>query len=601
MQSRIITRFEELQDLAGEWDRLWSINPYRQIFNRFDWSRAWWQGYGGSVSLCTPVAFAGGQIVGILPLVQYKNRLVFFGDPGSDYNDILCEDGANPEILQTLLAVLCDSSRDIWKSATFTNVPQRSLLLSSVAQLPNHWRAQFVTVEGQRCSSVILNDENRELTLQSILSQKEPRQHEKKLQKIGRLSFRHIENRAEILSHLPKFFEQHTQRWAMVSGGNQRFLSEQSRIFYKALVDHLDPCRELRFSVLQLDDRPIAYHFGFQIDRKFVHYKPTFDINLWEHSPGQVLTRNLFSYARSAGVEEFDFTIGDEAYKTSLANHTGRNFTIRLFRPDLLSTLNRNFFSVRQRLAKDQPPAYVFLKTATGRAISLVEAIGRARIRKCLDKVLARVTSVCHPGGEDLLLLSLERGQQSHSRLRSMVVPGDLIFSAATLGDLANHSASQPELLNPTKLQNARTRLKKGDLVYLAQIEERLAGFVWIGTRNALTRAEVGLDCHIPFKKPAAFIYDLWVAPDLRKQITPTLLRALWSLAHEQGLDAWISCKSKNVSLRQSIEDAGFSMRCHIAQTRHLSLNQSRTEPTILTNEQIPARDVRSDVGLVES
>jgi CelD/BcsL family acetyltransferase involved in cellulose biosynthesis len=600
MQSRLITRFEELRDLTSEWNRLWAINPHRQIFNRFDWSRAWWQGYGRSVSLCTPVVFTGGKLVGVLPLVRYKNRLIFFGDPGSDYNDVLCENAATPEILQFLLEVLCNASRDAWKYATFTNVPRCSLLLSAIAQLPKHWRSHFVTIEGQVCSSVILNDDNRHLTLQNILSQKEPRRHEKKLQKLGKLNFRHIENRNEIRSHLPKFFEQHTQRWALVDGGNQRFLSEQSRAFYRALVDHLDPSHELRFSVLQLDDRPIAYHFGFQLDGKFIHYKPTFDIDLWEHSPGQVLTRNLFTYAGISGVREFDFTIGNETYKNLLANHTDRNFTLRLFRPGLLSAVDRKHFLYRQRLLKDQPPIYVLLKTVKGWVVSVRESIRRASPRKLLDKVMARASRVLQPTREDLLVFSLGQQQQIDSRQMNTPLSGtNLVFSPVTLGDLANHSVSQPDLLDPANLQSARARLKKGDLAYLTQVEGRLVSLAWIGTRNGLTRAELGLDHHVPFEKHAAVIYDFWVASDLRKEITSYVLRALVRLIHEQGLDTWIFCKRKDVSLRLSIEDAGFSLRFRVRPTRHLNSDRPRIEREV--DNQRSTRNIRSDVRLIQS
>lgn len=601
MQSRIITRFEELQDLAGEWDRLWSINPHRQIFKRFDWSRAWWQGYGRSVSLWTPVAFAGGKLVGVLPLVRYNNRLIFFGDPGSDYNDILCENAASPQILQCLLEALCNASPGAWRSATFANVSQRSLLLSSVAQLPGHWRSQFVTIEGPACSSVILNDHNRQSTLQNILSQKEPRQHEKKLQKLGKLNFRHIEDRDEIRSHLPIFFEQHTQRWALVSGGNQRFLSEQSRAFYRALVDHLDPSHELRFSVLQLDDRPIAYHFGFQVDGKFTHYKPTFDISFWEHSPGQVLTRKLFSYAEASEVNEFDFTIGNEAYKHLLANRADRNFTVRLFHPSMVGAVARKFFSFRQRLVKGQSPAYAFLKAASGRVIFVCESIRPAGLRKSLGEVMTSALRACHFPTEDLLLFCSEQGQEVRSRLKTSRLHGaNLVFSTAALGDLANHSVNQPELLSPAKLQSARARLKKGDVAYLIHAEGRLIGLAWIGTRNELTGAEARLDCHIPFDKPGAIIYDLWVAPRLRKQVSPNVLVTLASRIHEQGLDALIFCKRKDISLRQAIKNAGFSLRCRLGQTHHLS-SQRRTEREVFPNNPTPTRNIKSDVGLIQS
>ena len=598
MQSRIITHFGELQELADGWDRLWASSPRRQIFNRFDWCRAWWQGYGPGVALYTPVAFANGRLAGILPLVLHNNQLTFLGDPGSDYNDILCEDSANPEILRVLLETLCNKSPDRWKCATLTNVPEQSLFLSFVAQLPGDWRSCFVTNEGQACSSVMLNDENRELTLRSILGQKEPRQHEKKLQKLGKLNFRHIEDRGEIRRHLPTFFEQHTQRWALVPGGNQRFLSERSRSFYEALVEQLDPGRELRFSVLELNGRPIACHFGFQLDGRFIHYKPTFDINLWEHSPGQVLTRSLFSYAEASGIKEFDFTIGNEAYKGLMANRSNRNFAIRFFRPRLMSTVSRKVFSIRQRMAKEQPPGYVLVKAVSARLVSLHESMHRDGFKKLLGNTVAKTFGVFHPAGNDLLLFHLGYRQEEPSRLK--IAPGPPIH-VATLGDLANHSVEQPEILSPAKLQGARARLKKGDLVYLARVEGKLGGLAWVGIRDGITPAEAGVDRNIPFAKPAAVIHELWVAPNLRESILPNLLRALLLLAYEKGVDVWIFCEHKDLSLRQSLEAAGFSVCYRVSQSDRASRKRTRTESVSATAHERDRKSVRSDLGLIES
>ena len=106
LQCQVLSRFAELEALASDWDRLWASNPRRQIFNRFSWIRAWWQGYGRSLSLCTPVAVADGIVVGILPLVRQGAQLRFLGEPGSDYNDVLCEGARTPGILEALLDVL---------------------------------------------------------------------------------------------------------------------------------------------------------------------------------------------------------------------------------------------------------------------------------------------------------------------------------------------------------------------------------------------------------------------------------------------------------------------------------------------------------------
>jgi CelD/BcsL family acetyltransferase involved in cellulose biosynthesis len=130
IQCRILTHFAELENLAGDWDRLWAGNPRREIFDKFAWIRAWWRSYGQCVSLCTPVAIADGELVGILPLVREKNWLRFLGHPGSDYNDVLCHESQPAEILEALLDCLWDLPRDSWKGAVLDNVPGHSRLAS---------------------------------------------------------------------------------------------------------------------------------------------------------------------------------------------------------------------------------------------------------------------------------------------------------------------------------------------------------------------------------------------------------------------------------------------------------------------------------------
>lgn len=93
-------------------------------------------------------------------------------------------------------------------------------------------------------------------------------------------------------------------------------------------MDELDPSSELRFAVLELDGRPLAYHFGFESKRTYLWYKPAFDVGFWKYSPGEVLLRNLLRYARDSELREFDFTIGDESFKQRFANCRKENLAI---------------------------------------------------------------------------------------------------------------------------------------------------------------------------------------------------------------------------------------------------------------------------------
>ena len=155
------------------------------------------------------------------------------------------------------------------------------------------------------------------------------RRNENRLRRKGNLEFRHIEDRREIQGHLDEFFAQHATRQAL-NGVRSQFLDSAPRAMMRALVEELDPARQLRFCALELDGRAIAYHFGFQRAGKLIFYVPTFDVNYWGDSPGDVLLRNLFKYAQKEKLSEFDFSIGDEAYKERFANYVGKTWSALL-------------------------------------------------------------------------------------------------------------------------------------------------------------------------------------------------------------------------------------------------------------------------------
>src|SRR5437868_1220594 len=84
----------------------------------------------------------------------------------------------------------------------------------------------------------------------------------------------------------------------------------------------------IRFSVLRLEGEPIAFHFGFEYNRRFIWYKPSFSAAHARLSPGEVLIKYLLEDVIDRGLEEFDFGVGEEAFKYRFANHVKHNHRI---------------------------------------------------------------------------------------------------------------------------------------------------------------------------------------------------------------------------------------------------------------------------------
>jgi CelD/BcsL family acetyltransferase involved in cellulose biosynthesis len=118
------------------------------------------------------------------------------------------------------------------------------------------------------------------------------------------------------------------------------------------MVETLAPTGYLRFSVVSLDGRPIALHLGFECNGRFIWYKPTFDVALARHSPGEVLIKYLLEDAHARGLLEFDFGPGEEAFKYRFSNYARAISSIHVYRSRIVGLLDRWKFQLRVALKR---------------------------------------------------------------------------------------------------------------------------------------------------------------------------------------------------------------------------------------------------------
>jgi CelD/BcsL family acetyltransferase involved in cellulose biosynthesis len=326
LRCELVTDFSRLQLLAPAWERLNSENC-GSAFQSWNWASAFWKAHGHEFTLCSPVIFAGDSVVGIFPLMIRNGIVRLLGEPYADYNGPLCLPQQALPVLNAALSALLDAPFR-WTESVFNNLPEDSPLIQCLALPEWPMRGHSQVVFQYSCPAARDNGSN---IFERLARKESLRRHENRLRRQGSLCFRHIEDRQEIQGHLYEFFAQLATR-QVLSGGRAKFLDAASRAMMRALVEELDPVHELRFSALELDGRAIAYHFGLQRAGKFIWYAPSFDANYWNDSPGEVLLRNLFQYVQKEKLSEFDFTIGDEAYKDRFANHVRKTWSAYFYR-----------------------------------------------------------------------------------------------------------------------------------------------------------------------------------------------------------------------------------------------------------------------------
>jgi CelD/BcsL family acetyltransferase involved in cellulose biosynthesis len=323
LRAEVIVDAAGLTALQPEWQQLWRAQARREIFCSPGWCVAAWQSRRPQPQLHLVAVRRGDRLAGLLALVREAGSLAFMGSPWADYNDMLVDDADPAAVVAVGLA--CAFGPGTPGRGRLAEIPEWSHLARHCGALPARLRQRIATERGADCPALRLGDD-REALLDEMASKKSLKRHEKKLERIGKVTLRHLTDRAEAQGALADFFDQHICRRA-VAGDRSLFLNPESRAFYATLIQHLDPAEELRFAVLAAGDRPVAYHFGFEVAGRFTWYKPSFDVDLLETGAGEVLIKRLLEYVKGRPVHEFDFTRGNESFKDRFSNHRGFNQT----------------------------------------------------------------------------------------------------------------------------------------------------------------------------------------------------------------------------------------------------------------------------------
>ncbi len=255
----------------------------------------------------------------------------FAGSGGSDYLDFT-GDVSDQEVLVALLARASEMVPD-FVGFVFYHVPESSAtgrLLESAAEKLGLAFFQ----EGDLGGPVLELAKHREEAT-AAPNKKSLLRHERFFVRDGGLTISNLTDGEKILPHLEEFFEQHRERWAGTPNPSL-FCSEAQQRFYRRITAAAAQTGWLRFLRLEWQNRPIAFHFGFCYRGSFLWYKPSFAIDLARHSPGEVLLRQLLLIALQENAKEFDFGLGEEAFKSRFATRVNRVHTWALYAPEAI-------------------------------------------------------------------------------------------------------------------------------------------------------------------------------------------------------------------------------------------------------------------------
>lgn len=519
---------------ADRWRALHAAAAGATVFQTWSWLTAWWSVFGADRELALYVASEGGRPVGVLALYRHSDdgELRFVGDEHADYQNALVP-ADRPDVLRALLARVRKDAPRIRFAEVRTDTPLATALEATLVDTHG-------TLEGEMpCPRLSFSAR----LPAEILAKQSLRRHARQLRARGEVAVLHLATPGDVQPWLAPFFRQHVERWA-VRGEPSLFVRPGNRTFYERLAQ--DPEFDLRFTVVTLDGRPVAMHFGFVSEGDLVWYKPSFDVRLAQAGPGEVLLAALVEWAAGAGLAGLDFTRGGEAFKGRFASEVRSCRTYLWHENATAAALHR-----RLRAARAQGGAWLRaagLRAAASSAATAGRAVRRGELREVVAAMIARRRA--RATGRVLMYAADPPAQDRTAAGEA----GIRFLDCATLAALLDAvDCTQPDLAG--LLKSAPPRFESGDAVHLALDGGAVVAYGWSSAGPTHPISEIGRRWPVP--EGSRVLYDFHVVPSARgRGLYPRLLAAVRAALAPARI--YIYALEGNAASRRGIERAGF-------------------------------------------
>jgi CelD/BcsL family acetyltransferase involved in cellulose biosynthesis len=345
---------ELIEQIADDWRRLCDESGDEEVFYRPEWAEAYLQAFEPKAEVVLISAWAGERLRGILPLV--RRRIVMSGFP-----TVQLTLPANVHSLRASLTVcpgeegaavlnaLWQALRNLrtWDMLDVANVVEGSSLdrLVALAQADGYRTARKRTSQTLYLpidTSATASTPEKSGAQPPWLAGTRPkfrshlRRAKRQLEEQGTLQVKPYS--AAGPEALEKFYALEASGWKGVEGTAIK-CHPATRQFYDAVAQAAARDGYLSLDFLELNGKPIAGHFGFNLRGRYFLAKAGYDEAFRRHGPGQLLVNEILNQTRERGLREFDF-VGPATWDESRwASARRTNYRVFIFRKSLYGAL----------------------------------------------------------------------------------------------------------------------------------------------------------------------------------------------------------------------------------------------------------------------
>ncbi len=576
MQIVVHTKIPDDSSLRQQWNALLQRMEHPQVSYTYEWAVAVSRAYAASLQPLLLTAYRQRTLAGVVALVKDSagKRFSFLTAPTADYCDFISSHDDRAEFIER---VMLELRRMGACEIRLANLPADSVSVNTLQAAMRKASYSHFARSAYCCAQVpLVSDEDRMQTRNSTSSRL------KRLSKIwakhGTVTVNHHQNWDELSREFPDFATAHVERF-LASGLISNLVRQERRTFLLELGKLLSAEGSLTFSTLKLDDRTIAWNYGFRFGANWFWYQPAFDRDMAHLSPGTYLLCEILRQASDdPQIHTVDLGLGDEEYKEKYSK-AGR-LTLHI----TASSRRRKALEVcRYRAAqfiKRSPRLEHGIRAGLARLQSVRKRISRDGLAGGFKLLASRYMQFLTSPSEVMFFEgTATQSQRADLRLRPL--------SFKVLATAAMQYEAEPGTLDYILRAAKRVNSGHADGFALTSLEGVPLHFCWVSQFQGFHMAELRSALEEP-ASGSVLLFDCWTPLSQRGQgYYGQCIAKVASQMLENGKHPWIFSAASNASSLRGIEKSGFIPRFSLKRKRRFLVT---TLSKINLNESSSAR-----------
>jgi CelD/BcsL family acetyltransferase involved in cellulose biosynthesis len=367
---RIVVHKEIPEDceLRRQWNQLALQNENPQVFYTYEWALAVQAAYLALMKPLLLLGYEGNDLLGVASLATdlSEKEISFLAANTADYCDFLSAPSVRSEFIDNVFPELRKNNASI----KLANIPADSETVRSLNDKAREHGFYVYLRPGYLCSQVELGESKLRLKLKTELAgKKKMRRYLREMERLGPVTFVHLQSGKEIQTALPEFAEAHVARFR-ATGRVSSLSTPERRLFLQELARRFEGSGVVTLSQLKIGDRPVAWNYGFQFQGSWFWYQPTFDSSQEENSPGHcLLSRIVMEACDMQTMRQVDLGLGAEGYKERFGNATRQTLYATVCRSPIRHLTEMVRYRVSREL-KNYPRVESVLRRSAARLLA---------------------------------------------------------------------------------------------------------------------------------------------------------------------------------------------------------------------------------------